>query len=215
MIPEPVTGSFADHKQESLLSGLIWIAAIAAYLIGSIPFGLLFARWLTGKDPRSYGSGNIGATNAMRTGGKRVGALTLLADVLKGTIPVAAAIMFDSGQLLVATVAMAAFIGHIFPLYLRFKGGKGVATMFGVVIPWMPWVAAGSFAVWLIVFRLTRYVSLASIIAGIALPLFAWPLGASVEAIVVCLLLGGLMIARHYSNIGRLWAGIEPKTGSS
>jgi glycerol-3-phosphate acyltransferase PlsY len=97
------------------------IAAITAYLIGSIPFGLLFARWLTGKDPRSHGSGNIGATNAMRTGGKKVGAFTLLADILKGTVPVATAIMFDSEQLLVATVALAAFIGHIFPIYLGFK----------------------------------------------------------------------------------------------
>jgi glycerol-3-phosphate acyltransferase PlsY len=197
------------------LSELILIAAITAYLIGSIPFGLLFARWLTGKDPRSHGSGNIGATNVMRTGGRRVGLLTLLADILKGTIPVAIAIMFDSEQLLVAIVALAVFIGHIFPLYLRFKGGKGVATMFGVVIPWMPWVAVGSFAVWLIVFWSTRYVSLASIIAGVALPMLAWLLGASVEATVVCLVLGGLMTARHYSNIGRLWAGIEPKTGAS
>lgn len=194
---------------------MIVLAAVAAYLVGAIPFGLLFARWLTGKDPRSHGSGNIGATNVMRTGGKKVGALTLLADILKGTIPVAVAIMFDSEQLLIAIVALAAFIGHIFPLYLRFKGGKGVATMFGVVIPWMPWVAVGSFTVWLIVFRLTRYVSLASIIAGITLPLLAWLLGASVEAVVACLVLGGLMTARHYSNIGRLWAGIEPKTGTS
>jgi glycerol-3-phosphate acyltransferase PlsY len=186
-----------------------------AYLIGSIPFGLLFARWLTGKDPRSHGSGNIGATNAMRTGGKKVGVFTLLADILKGAIPVAIAIMFDSEQLLVATVALAAFIGHIFPIYLGFKGGKGVATMFGVVIPWIPWVAVGSFLIWLIVFRLTRYVSLASIIAGIVLPLFAWLLPASTEAVAACLLLGGLMTARHYSNIGRLWAGVEPKTGSS
>jgi len=197
------------------LSALILIAAIIAYLIGAIPFGLLFARWLTGKDPRSHGSGNIGATNAMRTGGKKVGALTLLADILKGTIPVAVAIMVDSEQLLIATVALAAFIGHIFPVYLRFKGGKGVATMFGVVIPWMPWVAIGAFLVWLVVFRSTRYVSLASIIAGITLPLFAWLLGASVEATLLCLVLGGLMTARHYTNIGRLWAGIEPKTGAA
>jgi glycerol-3-phosphate acyltransferase PlsY len=151
----------------------------------------------------------------MRTGGKKVGAFTLLADILKGTVPVATAIMFDSEQLLVATVALAAFIGHIFPIYLGFKGGKGVATMFGVVIPWIPWVAVGSFLIWLIVFRLTRYVSLASIIAGITLPLFAWLLTAPIEAVAACLLLGGLMTARHYSNIGRLWAGVEPKTGSS
>ena len=193
---------------------MIIFAAVAAYLVGAIPFGLLFARWLTGKDPRTHGSGNIGATNAMRTGGKKVGALTLLADILKGTIPVAIAIMADSERLLIAVVALAAFIGHIFPVYLNFKGGKGVATMFGVVIPWMPWVAVGAFAVWLVVFRSTRYVSLASIIAGAALPLFAWLLGASVEAILLCLVLGGLMTARHYTNIGRLWLGVEPKTGA-
>ncbi|MFC1542359.1 glycerol-3-phosphate 1-O-acyltransferase PlsY [Pseudomonadota bacterium] len=193
---------------------MIIFAAVAAYLIGAIPFGLLFARWLTGKDPRTHGSGNIGATNAMRTGGKKVGALTLLADILKGTIPVAIAIVADSERLLIAVVALAAFIGHIFPVYLNFKGGKGVATMFGVVIPWMPWVAVGAFAVWLVVFRSTRYVSLASIIAGAALPLFAWLLGASVEAILLCLVLGGLMTARHYTNIGRLWLGVEPKTGA-
>jgi len=193
---------------------MIIFAAVAAYLVGAIPFGLLFARWLTGKDPRTHGSGNIGATNAMRTGGKKVGALTLLADILKGTIPVAIAIMAHSDQLLIAFVALAAFIGHIFPVYLRFKGGKGVATMFGVVIPWMPWVAVGAFVVWLIVFRSTRYVSLASIIAGAALPLFTWLLGASVEAIMLCLALGGLMTARHYTNIGRLWQGVEPKTGA-
>jgi len=196
------------------LSGVIIIAAIAAYLIGAIPFGLLFARWLTGRDPRSHGSGNIGATNAMRTGGKKVGALTLLADVLKGTIPVAIAMMLDSEPMLIAAVALAAFIGHIFPVYLRFKGGKGVATMFGVVIPWMPWVAVGAFAVWLVVFRSTRYVSLASIIAGIVLPLFAWLSGASVEAILLSLALGCLMTARHHTNIGRLWLGVEPKTGA-
>ena len=194
---------------------MIIFAAVAAYLVGAIPFGLLFARWLTGKDPRTHGSGNIGATNAMRTGGKKVGALTLLADILKGTIPVAIAIMTDSDQLLIAVVALAAFMGHIFPVYLRFKGGKGVATMFGVVIPWMPWVAIGAFAVWLVVFRSTRYVSLASIIAGVALPLFAWLLGASVEAILLCLALGGLMTGRHHTNIGRLWLGVEPKTGAS
>ena len=99
---------------------MIIFAAVAAYLIGAIPFGLLFARWLTGKDPRTHGSGNIGATNAMRTGGKKVGALTLLADILKGTIPVAIAIVADSERLLIAVVALAAFIGHIFPVYLNF-----------------------------------------------------------------------------------------------
>ena len=193
------------------MSILFVAAVVAAYLIGAIPFGLLFARLLTGKDPRQHGSGNIGATNAMRTGGKKVGALTLLADILKGTIPVAIAIALDSDEQLIAAVALAAFIGHIFPVYLGFKGGKGVATMFGVVLPWLPWVAVGAFAVWFISFKLTRYVSLASILAGVSLPLFSLLLQASWSAFGICMILGGLMILRHKSNIQRLIAGDEPK----
>ncbi len=188
-------------------------AVVAAYLIGAIPFGLLFARMLSGKDPREHGSGNIGATNAMRTGGKKVGALTLLADIVKGTIPVAAVIALDGDEPLIALVALAAFIGHIFPVYLGFRGGKGVATMFGVVLPWLPWVATGAFIVWLISFKLTRYVSLSSIFAGISMPLFALVLQASWAAFGICMVLGVLMILRHRSNIQRLIAGQEPKTG--
>ncbi|MDX8403650.1 MAG: glycerol-3-phosphate 1-O-acyltransferase PlsY [Mariprofundaceae bacterium] len=190
------------------------LAVVAAYLIGAIPFGLLFARLLTGRDPRKHGSGNIGATNAMRTGGKRVGAITLLADILKGTIPVALAMVLGADELLIGAVALAAFFGHVFPIYLGFKGGKGVATMFGVVIPWMPWVAVGAFIIWFIVFKLSRYVSLASIIAGVSLPLFTLSLHASWVSFGVCMVLGGIMILRHQSNIQRLMAGEEPKTES-
>lgn len=193
---------------------LIEICAIAAaYLIGAIPFGLLFARVLTGKDPREHGSGNIGATNALRTSGKMVGALTLLADIIKGSIPVAIAVWLDAGELLTALIALAAFLGHIFPVYLGFKGGKGVATMFGVLIPWMPWVAVGAFALWFVVFKSTRYVSLASVLAGTSLPILALILYGSWIPAVLCLLLGGIMIVRHRSNIQRLLAGAEPKTG--
>jgi len=181
--------------------------------VGAIPFGLLFARLITGKDPRQHGSGNIGATNAMRTGGKKVGALTLLADIVKGTIPVAMVIALDGDELLVAAVALSAFLGHVFPVYLGFKGGKGVATMFGVVIPWLPWVAAGAFAVWFVSFKLTRYVSLASILAGVSMPLFVLVVQASWAAFAVCTVLGVVMIVRHRSNIKRLIAGTEPKTG--
>ena len=196
------------------MSILSLTAVLAAYLVGAIPFGLIFARLLTGKDPRQHGSGNIGATNAMRTGGKKVGALTLFADIVKGTIPVAIAVAMESDELLIGAVALAAFLGHIFPIYLRFKGGKGVATMFGVVLPWLPWVAVGAFAVWFISFKLTRYVSLASIAAGISLPLFSLLIQASWAAFGVCLVLGSLMILRHQSNIRRLIAGDEPKAGA-
>jgi len=196
-------------------------AIFAAYLLGAIPFGLLFARWFTGKDPREHGSGNIGATNALRTAGKKVGVLTLLADIAKGSLAVALANYLQDDMILVAAVALAAFIGHIFPIYLKFKGGKGVATMFGVLIPWLPWVAVASFIVWLLLFKLTRYVSLAYVVAAIMLPCFAWLFGILLwssnepSGLFACIILALLVTARHIGNMRRLWAGEEPKTGSS
>jgi len=202
-------------------TALLWI--ILAYLLGAIPFGLLFARWLTGKDPRQHGSGNIGATNALRTGGKTVGILTLLADIAKGSLPVALALHWQNDVHVVAGVALAAFLGHIFPVYLKFKGGKGVATMFGVLIPWAPWVAVLAFAGWLLVFKLSRYVSLASVVAGVLLPVLAWLLGQTLtqyalapndlDVVLVCVVLATLMIVRHIGNMQRLMRGDEPKTG--
>jgi len=192
---------------------------VAAYLLGAIPFGLLFARWLTGKDPREHGSGNIGATNAMRTGGKKVGIFTLLADIAKGAFPVAIAMSIQDNPQITNAVALAAFLGHIFPVYLKFKGGKGVATMFGVLIPWLPWVALSAFVVWLLWFKWTRYVSLASILAGLTLPLFAWLQGlwqqqaTPASTLVLCACLACLMIARHRENMIRLWQGTESKVG--
>lgn len=188
-------------------------AVVSAYLVGAVPFGLLFARLLTGKDPRQHGSKNIGATNALRTGGKLVGILTLIADIVKGAVPVAIVMMLEKGESLLALVALAAFFGHIFPVYLGFKGGKGVATMFGVLIPWAPWVAVASFAVWLLVFRLSRYVSLASISAGATLPVAAWALSGSLWLVAVGAILGCVMIVRHHGNIRRLLAGDELKVG--
>ena len=193
---------------------------LAAYLLGAIPFGLLFARWLTGKDPREHGSGNIGATNALRTSGKKVGILTLLADIGKGSLAVALTDYLQDDITLVAAVALAVFIGHVFPVYLKFKGGKGVATMFGVLIPWLPWVASATFITWFLLFKLTRYVSLASVVAAIMLPLFAWSFGLlswstdEPSSLFSCIILGLLVTARHIGNMRRLLAGDEPKTGA-
>ncbi|MDX8383073.1 MAG: glycerol-3-phosphate 1-O-acyltransferase PlsY [Ghiorsea sp.] len=187
---------------------------IATYFLGAIPFGLLFAKWMTGKDPREHGSGNIGATNALRTGGKKVGICTLLADILKGVLPVALALKLGFSALEVGFIALTAFLGHIFPVYLKFKGGKGVATMFGVLIPWLPWVAVLSFVIWFVAFKMTRYVSLASVLSGLALPLLAWLLSASVPAVITCAVLGSIMTIRHTENIERLLAGTESKVGS-
>jgi glycerol-3-phosphate acyltransferase PlsY len=196
-------------------------AILAAYLLGAIPFGLLFARWLTGKDPREHGSGNIGATNALRTSGKKVGILTLLADIGKGSLTVALADYLQDDMTLVAAVALAVFVGHVFPIYLKFKGGKGVATMFGVLIPWLPWVAIATFIAWFLLFKVTRYVSLASVVAAIMLPLFAWLLGIfswssnDSSSLFACAILGMLVIVRHIGNMRRILAGEEPKTGAS
>jgi len=185
---------------------------VAAYLLGAIPFGLIFARWLTGKDPREHGSGNIGATNVSRTGGKALGLLTLAADIGKGALPVAWAIHTVS-ETIVALVAVAAFMGHIFPVYLGFRGGKGVATMFGVLLPWQPWMAVIAFCVWLLTLGIWRYVALASILAGLTLPVSAWLLHTSAACVTASLLFCLLMLVRHHSNIRRMMAGEEDRVG--
>jgi len=190
------------------------LSIVAAYLVGAIPFGLLFSKLLAKRDPREFGSGNIGATNAMRTGGKLVGALTLLADIGKGALAVAVAVVMQAPEWLVAAVALAAFFGHIYPVYLKFKGGKGVATMFGVVLPWQPWIALLAFAIWLSALKLSRYVSVASILAGWSLPIAGGLLHVSMECLIASVLFALLMTWRHESNIRRLLAGTEPKTGS-
>jgi len=201
------------------VTGIDLLLIAAAYLLGAIPFGLVFSRWLTGKDPRDFGSGNIGATNASRTGGKKIGVLTLTADIIKGVIPVAIAVQIggegQGNEWLIATVAIAAFLGHIFPVYLKFKGGKGVATMFGVLLPWQPAVALIAFVIWLVAILLSRYVALASILAGISLPFSAWLLGASAAAIYACALFCVLMAIRHQSNVQRLLAGTESRVGKN
>lgn len=192
-----------------------FLLPLAAYFLGAIPFGLLFSKLLAHRDPRQYGSGNIGATNAMRTGGKLVGALTLAADIGKGSLAVAASMALSDGGWVVAATAIAAFLGHVFPVYLKFKGGKGVATMFGVVLPWMPWVAVAAFCVWLLTLKISRYVSVASITAGISLPLAAWWLDGSLQGVSTCVIFALLMPARHAANIRRLIEGTEPAIGEN
>jgi len=186
----------------------------ASYLLGAVPFGLLFTRWLTGKDPREYGSGNIGATNVSRTGGKAIGLLTLAADIGKGALPVAWA-AHAAGETVIALTAIAAFLGHIFPVYLGFRGGKGVATMFGVLLPWQPWMAVIAFCVWLLALGVWRYVALASILAGFTLPVSAWLLHTSTACISAATLFSLLMLIRHHGNIRRIIAGEEDLVGQN
>jgi glycerol-3-phosphate acyltransferase PlsY len=191
---------------------LHFIAALAfGYLLGSIPFGLLLTRAAGLGDVRSIGSGNIGATNVLRTGRKGLAAVTLLLDALKGTA--AALIASRFGPELGAAAGFAAFIGHIFPVWLGFKGGKGVATYLGVLLG-LAWKAAIAFAVvWLAVAFLLRYSSLAALIATLAVPIVLFLMGAT-DLAVVFAVMSAITWIKHRANISRLLAGTESRIGS-
>ncbi len=192
---------------------MLLAAVIAAYLVGAIPFGLLLSKALSDCDPRDIGSGNIGATNAMRAGGKKVGVLTLLADIGKSLLPVAVAIWMELPENWIAAIAAAAFVGHIFPVYLAFQGGKGVATMLGAMLPWQPVAALLGMVLWAVVMGLSRYVSLASIVAALALPLLIYLTGGSQPAMLVGGMFALLVTWKHSANITRLLAGTESSFG--
>lgn len=197
---------------ENLAEPLQWaIAAIVGYLSGSVPYGLLFAKLFGLGDIRKIGSGNIGATNALRTGNKGMAFLTLLGDVLKATLPVL--VFMPLGVLCAAIAGLAAFIGHCYPVWLRFGGGKGVATYIGVLFGLLPWLALVFAVFWLSVAKLTRYSSLAALVATVAVPIAALLLGAPTVALFT-----GLMTAivfwRHRTNIRRLRDGTEGRIGA-
>jgi glycerol-3-phosphate acyltransferase PlsY len=187
------------------------LAFAFGYLLGSIPFGLLLTRATGGPDIRAIGSGNIGATNVLRTGNKVLAAATLLCDMLKGTIAVVAAERYGADPTLAA--AIGAFLGHLFPIWLKFKGGKGVATYIGLLFG-IHWATAVFFcAVWLAVAVATRYSSLAALVASALTPLVVWYLGLpSVAALF--LLLTVLLWFMHRANIARLLNGSEGKIGA-
>ncbi len=187
-------------------------ALVIGYALGSIPFGLLLTRAAGLGDIRNIGSGNIGATNVLRTGNKRLAAATLLLDAAKGAVAVLIARHY-LGEAPAMLAGLAAFIGHIFPVWLGFKGGKGVATYLGVLLA-LAWQCALVFAVlWLTVAALTRISSLAAIVATIAAPIAAWFLGnADLAAVVAVMSL--IILIKHHANIGRLLAGEEPRIGS-
>ncbi|MEX0343875.1 MAG: glycerol-3-phosphate 1-O-acyltransferase PlsY [Rhizobiaceae bacterium] len=185
---------------------------IFGYLCGSIPFGLIVAR-LGGKgDVRKIGSGNIGATNVLRTGSKGLAALTLVADAAKGAVPVLAGLAWFGLPEAVGG-GFGAFIGHLFPVWLGFKGGKGVATYLGVLFA-LAWQGAAVFgAVWLAVAAVTRFSSLSALIAVVAVPLFLFAIGHSLVAWLF-VVLGLIVFAKHHANISRLMAGTETRIGA-
>ncbi len=191
----------------------VWAAAFAfGYLAGSIPFGLIVTRLAGTADIRAIGSGNIGATNVLRTGRKDLAAATLMGDALKGTVAVLVAARF--GEDAAVAAALGAFLGHLFPVWLKFKGGKGVATFIGLLIAFAWPAALGFCAVWLIVAAVTRYSSLAALIASATTPVLMWYFGGPQQAALFAAL-AALLWIMHRANIGRLLAGTEGRIGAA
>ncbi len=198
------------------------LATVAAYLVGSLSFAVIVSRVMGLNDPRTYGSKNPGATNVLRSGSKAAAIVTLLLDAVKGWVPVVLVKWFgkpyglEEGTL--ALVGLAAFLGHLYPVFFRFVGGKGVATALGVIVGVSGWLGLAVFAAWLVVAYLFRFSSLASLSAAVAAPVFyvlgdgvGWYKDNSVALALV--VMSALLIWRHSENIGRLLKGTESKLG--
>jgi glycerol-3-phosphate acyltransferase PlsY len=193
------------------------LAALAAYLVGSLSFAVIVSRLMGLKDPRSYGSGNPGATNVLRSGSKAAAILTLLLDALKGYVPVALAVHFGPryglGTGTVALVALGAFLGHLWPVFFRFKGGKGVATAGGALLGIDPLLGAATLATWLIIAAFFRYSSVASLVAAAFAPFWQLLTEGFGPIALALLVMGLLLVWRHSGNIRKLLAGKESRIG--
>lgn len=193
------------------------LAVVGAYLIGSLSFAVIISRLMGLSDPRSYGSGNPGATNVLRSGNKAAAILTLVFDALKGYVPVLLVTLFGErfglGEGTAALVGLAAFLGHLWPVFFRFVGGKGVATAAGVILALNPLLGAATLLTWIIIAYFSRYSSLAAIVSAAFAPFYQmliWGAGPIVGALVV---MGLLLIWRHEANIKKLLNGTESKLG--
>jgi glycerol-3-phosphate acyltransferase PlsY len=189
-----------------MVLAVVWM--LASYLLGSLPVGILLSR-VKGRDPRRVGSGNIGATNVMRAAGKTLGVLTLLGDILKGFLPARLALHFGQPGVVVAGAGLAAFAGHLFPLYLRFKGGKGVATALGVFLALSPTAVLMVLPVFAAVLFLWGYVSLGSLVGTALMPLALLGLNAPLSSVLTCAIMAVAIFVRHRENIKRLMSGKE------
>ena len=192
-------------------------AALVAYLIGSLSFAVIISRVMGLSDPRSYGSGNPGATNVLRSGNKTAAILTLLFDALKGYVPVLLVDLYGAPYGLrtgsIAFVGLAAFLGHLWPVFFRFQGGKGVATAAGVLLAFNPWLGLATLATWLVIVVFFRYVSLASIVAAVFAPFYQLLIWGGGPIALVTVVMGLLLVWRHSANIQKLIAGTESKLG--
>ena len=195
----------------------IAVAVVGAYLVGSLSFAVLVSRVMGLDDPRTYGSGNPGATNVLRSGSKKAAALTLLLDAFKGVVPVllawrvAPALGWDEG--VVALVGLGAFLGHLWPVFFRFQGGKGVATAAGVLLAFEPVLGLATLASWLLIAYFFRYSSLAALVSSAFAPFYHALIWGPSEATLCILLMSLLLIWRHEGNIRKLLAGQESKIG--
>lgn len=187
---------------------ILTILLVTAYLLGSIPTGLLLGK-AYGIDVRNEGSGNIGATNLYRTVGRKVGIITLIGDCLKGVIPVAVVKCSSMPGEYAAWVGLAAFCGHVFSIFLKFKGGKGVATALGVFLALAPLAVGIAVAVFAVLMAVWRYVSLGSIVAAVTMPVAVALLNGSRDLIVVTVLIALIVVIKHHTNIKRLLDGTE------
>ena len=202
----------ATARREKTLARDLFLVAVA-YLLGSVPCGIVIARLQGNVDLRRVGSGNIGATNVLRAVGKGAAALTLLGDIGKGALAVSVARWVGASSEVVAAVALAAVVGHLLPVFARFRGGKGVATTLGVVLAAVPVVGGLLLLIWLAVAAIWRYSSLAALSATAALPPLVWLLDGRPAMLGASGILLVLIFARHRDNIRRLLAGTEGKIG--
>ena len=189
------------------------LCALGGYLAGSIPFALLVSRVMSLPDPRTYGSGNIGATNVLRSGSRVAALATLIGDVAKGWVAVLVARYLQLAPEMVALVGFAAFVGHLFPVWLRFRGGKGVATAAGVLIAYDWRLGLAVLVVWLTMAVLSRYSSLAALTAALFAPVATWHLLGSGPYLIAVAAMSVLLIARHHENIRKLARGQESRIG--
>ncbi len=192
---------------------LIYLLPLAAYLFGSISTAVLIARAMGLPDPREVGSKNPGATNILRYGGKAAAVLTLAGDILKGVVPVLIAHALTADAVIVTLTGFAAFLGHLFPMFFGFRGGKGVATALGVWFALNPWVGLALLATWVLMAALFRYSSLAALTASALAPLYVAWLSPGTPYLATMIVMSAILIFRHRTNIRNLIAGRETKIG--
>lgn len=190
------------------------LAILAAYLLGSVPFAMISSKIFGLADPRSYGSGNPGATNVLRSGNKKAALMTLIGDGLKGWAAVFIAQRTGFSDAIIGLVALAVFLGHLYPVFLKFKGGKGVATAAGVLLALDPLLGLAVAATWLLVAYVSRYSSLAAVLAAGLAPMFSALMHGAGTQIFVVGIISMALIGKHWQNIQRLVAGQESKIGS-